>query len=261
MPTKMLQITSKSSPKEISDYIAKLREQKGKEQEVLHLIEKSLSFGHDFVINLFWEKALTNQHLIMNEDAKGESANKKARSHNLLKMEQTVMNAKYYIVRFDLERWKHRLYRFMGRICDYQGDYKRAITYYKKSISYAKIDPEYLEYRYPRWLEVKGFLSFSLIMSGSTSRGYELAWKTFNNFDTDRDAIFLKENDYVTWAIWKSGIPVRTINAFLDKKVTFDRKDAVKWLLQVEALLRGDRNFKYRKNEVILLRKKLSSTN
>jgi tetratricopeptide (TPR) repeat protein len=203
----------------------------------------------------------------MNEDSKGENADRKVRSVYLSKMEEAVKHAGYFIVRFDQERWKHRLYRFLGRVSDYKGDYKRAISYYKKAISYAKIDPEYLEYKYPRWLEVRGFLSASMIMSGETGRGHTLAVETFAIFDTDEDAIFLKKNDYVTWAIWKSGIPIRTINALLDRKVTFDKKEALSWLSQTENIFISPKNnqlwadFQYRKDEMRTLLAKLKEVN
>jgi len=98
----MLSITPSTSPKEISDLIAKLREQKGKEKETLAVIDKAMRYGSDHLVNLFWEKALTYQHLVMNEDSKGDKADAVKRKKNLLAMEQTVKWAKYFIVRYDL---------------------------------------------------------------------------------------------------------------------------------------------------------------
>ena len=84
----MLQITQKTSPQEISEYIKSLREQRGKEKETLEVINKALGYGHDFVINLFWEEALTYQHILMND-----SSNHPA----LINMENVILQSKFLI--------------------------------------------------------------------------------------------------------------------------------------------------------------------
>lgn len=253
----MLQITSKTSHQEISESIGRLREQKGKEKEVLEILSKARVYGFDFVVNNFWELALTYQHLVMNEDAKGDNADSKERISNLFKMEEAVKHAGYFIVRFDQEKWKHRLYRFLGRVSDYKGDYKRAINYYRRSLKCAKEDPEYLENKYPRWLEVMGFLSSSLIMSGEIGKGHTMARDIYEKFDTEKDALFLKQTDYSVWAIWKSGIPIRTINALIDKKVIFDKKEMLAWIADAQKILKPEHNFDYRLAEIKELKVKL----
>lgn len=255
----MLQITPNSPPKEILQNIVKLREQKGKEKEALQVIEKALVHGHDFVINLLWEEALTYQHLVMNEDAKGEEKDREARSQILWKMEETVGKASYLIVRLDLEWWKHRLYRFWGRVYDYKGDYKKAVKYYKKSLKHSKNDPDYLERRYPRWLEVEALLSYSTIMSGQYGKGHTLAEDTYKKFDTDKNALFLKKSDYLTWAIWKTGVPIRTIGALLDRKVIFDKDIAYDWLSGAEKNLIPKEKFDYRIDEIKAVKQRLNN--
>lgn len=263
----MLQITPNTSPKEISDYIARLREKKGNEKATLVVIKKALMFGHNFVVNLLWEEALTYQHLVMNEDAKGESGDLKVRLQNLRKMEEVVKRAGYYIVRFDLEMWKSRLYRFLGRVCDYKGDYKRAVNYYRKSIKLAKFDPEYMENKIPRWLEGEAFISYSLIMLGQTGKGHTLARTVYDKFDSTAEAKNLKQQDLTTWLIWKSGIPIRTINALMDKKIVFNTKEAYEWLNDVEEMLKSVKNkklwadLKYRMGELNSVKKRLEISN
>src|SRR3989344_1674257 len=171
----MLRITRSSSPQEITEEIKRLREQKGKEKEVLNIIHKARVFGEDFLVDLFWEEALVYQHLLMNADGKGEAEDKIIRKKNLIEMEKTVKLAKYFIVRYDLYRWSHRLYRFMGRVEDFKGNYNRALNYYRKALKYAREDPDYAKDKLPRWLEVEAFISFSLIMKGGVSKGYKLA--------------------------------------------------------------------------------------
>lgn len=238
----MLQITLKTSPQKISEYIKSLREQKGKEKETLAVINKALSFGHDFVINLFWEEALTYRHILMND-----SSNKKA----VAQMESAVLKARFYIEKYNLAKWKSRLYRFLGRISDYKSEFSKSVGFYKKAITLSKLDPESF-----RDSELKEFLSYALIMSGKTEVGYKMARKTFDDFDLTTNGKDLKRKDYQTWAIWRSGIVIRTINAFILKHLNFDRTEFGRWLETVEKdLQKGD--FSYRKSEIKSLRQKL----
>jgi len=253
----MSQITKNSSLAEIRSQIAKLREQKGKEKETLQLIESAFGHGHEFMVNLFWEEALTYQHLVMNEDTKGEGKNSQVRLKNLMKMKDVVGRAKYYIVRFNLTQWKSRMYLFMGKVDDYMGNYNQAIKNYKSSMRHAKFDPETKRNNLPKYLEVEGRLAFSLIMSGKADLGYKLALKTYDKFETDENAIKLRKNDYFTWAVWKSGIVIRTITALLDIKSTIGKIDLKDWLDDAEKTLVPKRSFSYRLSEVKMLKKML----
>lgn len=47
-----------TSSKEISEHITHLREEKGKEQEVLEIIKKALTHGHGLLVNLLWGETL-----------------------------------------------------------------------------------------------------------------------------------------------------------------------------------------------------------
>lgn len=252
-----LLITKTTSPQEIADYIKNLREQKGKEKQVLEAIKESFVFGHDFVVNLFWEKALTYQHMVMND-----SSNKAA----LLKMQQSIFEAEYYIKKYKLAHWNSRLYRFYGRLSDYKKEYKKAINYYKKAIKYCKTDPE-INLGYPRNLELQAFLSYSHIMSGDYDKGYRLAKTTYKKFFDPKEAKALKNMDYMAWGIWVSGITIRTIEAFLDKqslvsqspgkKLLFNREEFKNWLSDTEKLLKPAKHFSYRIEEIKSLKEKL----
>ena len=228
-----LLITRDTSPEEITEHIKVLREQKGKEKETLELIEESLSFGHEFVINLFFEEALTHQHLFMNDQS-----NKKA----ITDMEKSILKADFYINKYKLTKWKSRLFRFLGRIADYRGQYKKAVGLYRKSIKFVKLDTEPF-----RILELEGLLSFSLMMSGSYSAGYKLARETYNKFRLSPEGKLLNKKDYQTWAIWISGLVMRTIKALLDKKLFFDEDKIEIWLKEVESYLKKGKDFSYRK--------------
>jgi len=238
----MLQITPKTSPQEIADYIKSLREQKGKEKEVLAVINKALGFGHDFVINLFWEEALTYQHLFMSNQANKEA---------ISKMESAVLMAKFYIGKYKLFKWKSRLFRFLGRVSDYKREFKKSVGFYKKAISFSSFDPEPF-----RGLELKGFLSYALIMSEKVSAGYKMAIKTFDDFEITVTGKSLKKADYQAWVVWRSGIAIRTIEAFIAKKLNYDKKEFQNWLQLTEKDLQSG-DFSYRKAEVKILKQKL----
>lgn len=227
----------------IRQAIGKLREQKGKEKETLKLINEALSFGHDFIVNLFLEEALTHQHLYMND-----STNKKA----LADMEKAILKANSYVNKYKLNKWNSRLYRFMGRVADYRGQYKKAISLYKKSIKFVNLDPEPF-----RIFELKSFLSFSLIMSGKYLEGDKLAGQVYKIFVSSEGKL-LKDKDYKTWFIWLSGHVMRILNAYLDKKVNYDKTRANEQLefLEKEFSLKKF-EFGYRKQEFEELKNRL----
>ncbi len=89
-----LLITKNTSLEEIKHAIGKLREQKGKEKETLKLIDESLSFGNYFVANLFFEEALTYQHLYMNDNADNKA---------ISNMEKTILKASLYVNKYKIE--------------------------------------------------------------------------------------------------------------------------------------------------------------
>jgi len=261
-------ISLDTPPRVALDTIASLREKKGKEKEVLALIQGAIESGNSYVIQLFWEEFIVHQHLVMTERAKPEEERdeKKIRKA-LLNMERVVKEAQYYIKKYKLEHWKHRLYRFLGRFYDYKGLFKKAASNYKKAIPLARQDPEVKEKGYPRWIEVKGFLSYSFIMSGDTRKGMLLAKEAYGDLDSGRDGKYLKNKDYFTWAVWLSGIPIRTINALIDKSQTFDRRQMLSWLSRAEQALVipkgvktwGDKSFQFRKDEIAALRRRIKA--
>lgn len=243
MQDKLL-ITKSTSPEEIIKVISKLREQKGKESEVLKVINEALSFGHEFVTNLFFEEALTNQHLYMND-----SKNKKA----LLEMQKSILKAGFYINKYNLTKWQSRYFRFLGRIEDYKRNFTKAISFYKKSIKYISLDPEPF-----RTFELKGFLAYATLMSGQVEKGYKYSLKVYLEYENTKSGKELKKKDYFTWEVWRSGVAMRTINALLDKKVNFDLNKFKKWIEEVEKELNiKGYDFSYRKAELQELKEKL----
>jgi hypothetical protein len=240
-----LLITKSTSPEEVTKFISVLREQKGKEKEVLKIINEALLFGHEFVTNLFFEEALTNQHLYMNDNG-----NKKA----LIDMQNSVLKAGFYINKFNVTKWQSRLFRFLGRIEDYKKNFKKAIFYYKKSIKYVSSDFEPF-----RIFELEGFLAYATIQSGKIKNGFNLSKKVFNKFITSKTALSLKKNNFTTWTIWFSSVVINTYNALLDQNVNFDLEISKKWVKIAEDELNSKKDeFLYRKKEISNLKTRIN---
>lgn len=239
-----LLITKSSSPEEVSKYISVLREQKGKEKEVLNVINEALYFGHEFLINLFFEEALTHQHLYMNDDT-----NKKA----ILDMQESILKAGFYINKYNIIKWQSRYFRFLGRIEDYKKNFKKSAFYYKKAIKSVSSDPEPF-----RIFELEGFLAFAILMSGNIKKGCKYSLNVYSKFTKTKIGKELKKKDYFTWEVWRSGVAIRTANALVDKKVTLNLSELKNCLTEVEDELNvKGYDFSYRKSELSDLKKKL----
>lgn len=93
-------------------------------------------------------------------------------------------------------------------------------------------------------------------MSGKTDKGYKLGKKLFNDFELTSKGKELKKRDYYTWAVWRSGIVVRTIDAFISKKLNFDKAEFKGWIKTAEKDLQCS-DFGYRVAEFISVKQKL----
>jgi len=258
----------KKSPELLLEEIRLLREKKGNDKKVLGLVSEAILAGHSFVIELFWEEALIYQHRIMSELTKPDKNQDKASiKSNLKKWENVVNEAGFYIKKYELTHWKSRLHRYLGRVSDYKGDYNRAIGEYEKAILFVNKDPEYVEEKIPRHLELEAFLSFSTIMTGDIEKGLSMAKTTYKKFEETDDGKRLKREDMPTWIIWKTGIPIRTINALIDKGKLLDKEKMEEWLEEAENLIKkpayskkwkGEVDFGFRKDEINALTRRLS---
>jgi hypothetical protein len=199
----------------------------------------------------------------MEENAKDKvKRNEKRRKKGLLNMEKATNDALVYIGKNNLTRWLSRVNRCLGRVADYKGKHKKAIGFYKKAIRYAKYDPEVVNEGVSRELEYMSFLAYSTMMSGQVDKGIELARSIYRQFDEEA-GIKLKKRDYPTWAIWKSGIPIRMVDGLIELGEDFDKREMTEWLNGVEMLLsvsKGSRkwvekvDFEFRKDEIKTLR-------
>jgi len=180
-------------------YIHKIRE------EAVRLDEKST------VLQLYQEEFLSAQHMVMEEKEKRLRANPIRAAKGILIMEKTSRTMEKYSEENadDLDQVvKARVFRFLGRYLDHKGQYKKSEQYYRKGLEYFDQSTK-LEERFNR-LEFLGFLSYSLTKQGKTEDGLGLAQKTLKDFDDSDEGRWLKENNYYTWAVWKSGIEIRT---------------------------------------------------
>ena len=194
---------------------SKKREEKGSSEIIipcLRLLREQAEILKEptLVIQLYQEEFLCGQHMVMEEKAKRLKANPLRAFKGMFIMEKTAKNMEKYLEENEEKIEpvvKNRVFRFLGRHADYKGNYKKSENYYRKGLSYFDSSTK-VEERFNR-LEFMGFLSYSLIKQ-SKEKGIGLAKQTLRDFDQSLEGKWLKENDYYTWAVWKSGIEIRT---------------------------------------------------
>ena len=87
-----------------------MREEKGKEKDALSWIDQAINFGKGFVVNLYFERILVFQHLVMEEDSKSEGKkNIKKRNEALAKMEAATLITQKYVSENKLKSWESRV--------------------------------------------------------------------------------------------------------------------------------------------------------
>ena len=248
-----------------------MREEKGREEETLQLIkqvrEGAIMLGeHEHVVNLYWEEHLIGQHMIMTERDKPEvQRNRERGAEGLRIMAEATIKGQNYIEANNVESLKPRSHRFLGRVADYKGEFEKSKRHYEKAVELFEEEKDLLN-RVNR-LEIQGFLAYSQVMLEDTNGGIELGRLTFVEFDVSPDGKKLKESDYFTWAVWKSGVAIRIIDEVVDRDNKYDKEEMGLWLEQAEEILVipegdetwGDKNFQFRKDEIAAIRRKLTS--
>jgi hypothetical protein len=206
-----VQREKKGTSEVLIPYIRKVREEVEKLGDVTH------------VVQLLQEEALCGKHMIMEEISKGLKGNLFKTATRAIKglwiMKKTSNAMKGYLGRKGLDPvTEARIFRFLGRHEDEKEMFKRSEPYYRKGLEYFN-QSDKIEERYNR-LEFLGFLSFSLIKQGKAKKdeGIELAKQTLKDFDESDEGKWLRENNYYAWAVWKSGIELRTAEHIFKKK-------------------------------------------
>lgn len=238
--------------------IASLREMKGKEQETISMIKELLPQAEEAgdwktVATLYWELHLVWQHCVMKEFSKPEGDRDiQDINDGIQSMIEYAERAKEVIEEHGLEDMAGGAYRFLGRGATYAGKHEKAKEYYETAIS------RYSGKNERSKLEVRGFLSETLVRLGEVEQGLDLAKKTYEDFFKSDLGKKLKEDDYFVWAVWMSGIPPRMVKALQDEGVDFDKKEMKEWLLEVKKELKdpsgevtwGDDKFQFRMDEI-----------
>ncbi len=238
------EIITKENLPAILTQIAIEREKKGTSEVLIPYIHKvreeaeKLGETSTFV-QLYQEEFLSAQHMVMEEKAKKLKANPLRAAKGIFIMETTSKAMEKYTEGNDENLdpvIKARVYRFLGRYADYKGQFGKSEAHYRKGLEYFDQSTK-PEERFNR-LEFLGFLSYSLIKQGKTEEGLGLAQQTLKDFDDSDEGKWLKENNYYTWAVWKSGIEIRTADNIAKNKDS-ERADLAKsFLANAEDILR-----------------------
>lgn len=247
--------------------IATLRETKGKEIQAYQLIQLTIEEAKkisdvESLTKLYWEESLVAQHEAMNEYFKNKDIQNKTIINTAMdRMEKAGLNADKVIRENKLENMKGTSHRFLGNIYRYKKEFKKAEEEFIKAFA------EYQNNNDKGTLEVRGFIAYCLIQNGDTDNGIKLATETFDDFNNSEKGKTLKEKDYFTWAVWRSGIIPRVIEALIDTKSNFDKELITKYLDESEKILKnpegkitwGDSAFQLRLDEISKARKFLKN--
>jgi len=201
--------------------LAKLREQKGMSNEALAEARRIEGRVHEEAVDLIWEQYLIGKHMIMEAKEKAGviSLPKKVieMSQGYLLMKSSAYKAQEYIDKYNVETKRPRSGRFLGEIEMLTSNYSKAASYFEKSISLFQKMENPLDR--VNALELSGFLAEALILEGKADKGIQIASETFDKYNTG-DGQILKEKDYYTWAVWKSGCAIKTWRALLQKGIS-----------------------------------------
>jgi hypothetical protein len=202
--------------------IASKREEKGSSEILIPQIRNLRGVAETFeeitsVVQLYQEEFLCGQHMVMEERSKGlKKANWMRLAKGMWTMASTTNDMEKYLGEEEgiNPLVRARIFRFLGRYSDYMGHYKKSAEYYRRGIAEIDLNVE-PEEKFNR-LEFIGFLSYSLLKQGRLTDGVSMAEATLKKFDETPEGKLLKENNYYTWAVWKSGIEIRTAEHILD---------------------------------------------
>lgn len=265
------EITSENLP-EIRLDVASLREQKGKEDETLEVIRwaregaKKIE-AHEDVVDLYWEEYLVGKHMAMEaRDKEGLwklPLKIKGLANGYILMRTSAKEAGKYIEEYDVEAKRPRSGRFLGEVAMFERRYGKAIEHFKNSVELFEEMENWQER--VNALELKGFLAEATILSGDAEKGVAISRHTFLEYDSD-EGIKLKENDYYTWAVWKSGCAIKAWHALLARNLPINDElveDMIDMLVDVSDILVipededtwGDKNFEIRKQEITSIKR------
>jgi len=219
--------------------IGQEREKKGNAEFLIPQIEdvqrQAENLGDSTtVMVLYQEKLLCAQHVVMENKknplkiAKG-LAIMKSTTGQMTDYQQSNQDKIDPVV-------SARSSRFLGRQADLLHQYSQSEKYYRQGLSFFE-QLERIDQRYQS-LELSGFLAFSMLKQRKNG-WFEITQQTLSNFDNSNEGIWLKDNDYYAWAVWKSGIEIRNSDTLLDSKKLTDqyRTNIENWLGDADSIL------------------------
>lgn len=179
-------------------------------------INRAAEIGeHSFALELTQVKFISAQHMIMEEVSKKLHANSRRILQGRSQMKKSLADMQEQVAEHGdgiSILLKSRVSRFEGKFFEISLQFGKAEKAYRKGLEYFK-DAESIEERHNR-LEFQGFLANSLLMQvwnpRKVGQGFEMAVKTIDEFDDSEEGKWIKEVDYYKWAVWKSGIQIRT---------------------------------------------------
>lgn len=239
---------------------AKMREDLSRQDEALEDIRTLREFAiqntmvHS-TVECFLEEALIWQHKYMESN----------KEDFLVKMEEVVSRAKEFVKENGLQQWESRIARFLGRVSDYQKKYSEAEKYYQEAIDKVLSDPKYIENTALAY-EYRGFKILDEIRLGRVEKGIGEAEKLYEDYLSSEEGRSLKERDYSTWAIWRSGLLINLCRTVIDLGLTEEYKHKLLgWLEKAEQNLKAPEgvevwtDFGFRNKEIARVREGLST--
>ena len=271
---------------EILIEIGKKREDKDRQKEALQDIRNELprfkeAELHEGVVNLYWNEYLVGKHFAMHaRDTGGLSPGKiYEQAAGFFRMRSSAKKALEYYEGHaeDIEEQiaaylSARSNRFLGEVSMMESVKLRRAPR-KAEEHFARAVEEFegmaeLKHRINA-LELSGFLAEAMVLNGEIDEGIELAKETFKKYD-EGDGAELKELDYYTWAVWKSGCATKISHAIIQKGVDMSdetKEEILQILNESNDLLVipeneetwGDKNFLIRKLDVETARVRIDS--
>ncbi|MBP9818053.1 hypothetical protein KBC75_04915 [Candidatus Shapirobacteria bacterium] len=228
----------------LSDQLIKinqLNETKGQELNVLNQLPEFRKLAKteqnwEMMAQSFWQEHLAHQHLVMQELDPDNS--------HRLAMLSSAKSAHNLVVYHSLWNLSGASHRFLGRAYTFQNDHTHAKAEYEVAFEHLKHDND------PRYLEVTGFLCESLIRLDQVNEGLILAYQTFDSYDTDPQAITLKQVDEYKYNVWRTGIFPRLVFALNELKLDYDKAKVKQYLEKSEKLLTDQAKYAYRIDEI-----------
>ena len=171
-------------------------------------------------VQLYQEEFLSAHHMVMEEKTQENKMNYLRLARGVLIMGRAISKMEMYLEKHgeNLTPFiKAQIFRYLGRYADLiQRQPQRAEEHYRQWLEYfeATAPPAEKHIR----LEALGFVAHSLLEQGKIEEGIQLVQQTLKDFNETEEGKQLKERDYYTWSVWKSGIENRTAEFLLKTK-------------------------------------------